>query len=304
MNIVYFPHAIFSSVVSLTQISNVTPSHNIVDIAEFAAGQVGPQFHGTHMASPDNRFDCSQLKSLLDACIAGDYNVCRDLSGTSVDMEFKAGELRGARVAEATTGHFRLRMTTNAFLCWESISARQGATAEARCRVVAAFDGTNDPMVATASVALQATSAVNALFTLGPIKLNGTTHQGVQEADWVNNNSYQEEGAEGDGFPSWVSLETYAPVLTFRTRDLSLLSTYGRSTALSSLTFYLRKKLASGVNVPNATEEHIAFTADQGTIKARQISGGGRPMAEVSVHLNLDAASTPAFEIDTTAAIS
>jgi hypothetical protein len=303
MNIVYFPHAIFSSVLSITQLSDMQPSHNIVDITEFAAGQVGPQFHGTAMASPDNRFSTPQLKSLLDACVAGDYNVCRDLSGTSVDMEFKAGENRGSRLLEAALSHIRLRMTTNAMICWESITARQGANAEARCRVVAAFDGTNDPMVATASVALNGTSAINALFTLGPIVLNGTTHQGVQEADWVNNNTYLEEGAEGDGFPSFVSLDTYAPVLTFRTRDLSLLSTYGRSTALSALTFYLRKKLASGINVPNATAEHIAFTADQGTIKARHIAGA-KPMAEVSVHLNLDAASTPAFEIDTTAAIA
>src|SRR3989304_3622984 len=89
MDIVYYPHAIYApGIFTITQISDVEPGHNFQDLSEFAAGQVGPQFTGSHMASPDHRFTTTQIKSVLDACDV--YNIAKDLSGTSVDTEFKA----------------------------------------------------------------------------------------------------------------------------------------------------------------------------------------------------------------------
>jgi hypothetical protein len=304
MNIIYFPHAVFSSLVSITQMSEVQPGHNFMDLSEFSAGAVGPQFTGTHMASPDNRFSTTQIKGVLDVCISGDYRVARDMSGTTVDAEFRAGDLFGARASTGVLANIRMRMADNSMLCWESLSARQGGLAELRVRSFCASVGGNDPLVTTSGTTLNAASAVNHLYTLGPVKLNGTTHQGVQEASLDNNLSYIEEGAEGDGFPTFIGLDSYAPILTFRTRDLSVLSTYGnRGTPLTALTWYLRKKLNSSINVPNATPQHIAITAAAGTIKARQVSGP-KPMAEVSVALQVVEADTVAFEVTTISTIT
>jgi hypothetical protein len=304
MNIVYFPHAVFSSLLSITQLSDVQPGHNFQDLTEFAAGQVGPQFTGIHMASPDNRFSTTQLKGVLDLLAAGDYNVVRDLSGTTVDVEYRAGEQLGSRVSEAGLAHIRMRMANNSMLAWESLSVRQGGLAELRVRSVAVSVGGNDPLVTTTGVGLNAASTIQHLYTLGPIKINGLTLQGVQEANLDNHLTYTEEGADGDSFPTFISLDTYAPVLTFRTRNLAYLATYGgRGTALSALTFYLQKKLNSGINVPYGTAQHIAITAASGTIQARQASGG-KPLVEVSVALQMPGGSTSAFAVDTLSMIT
>jgi hypothetical protein len=301
---VYYPHAIVSGnpALTLTQLDDVQPAHNYQDLTEFAAGQVGPQFTGTHLASPDNRFSSTQLKAILDVCIAGKYNVIRDLSGGNVDVEFKAGENRGTRIADASLAHIRGRMANNAAICWESFAARMGGTVSLRCRIVAVQVGGNDPLIFTNSLALTASSDVTQLYTLGPVKINGTFLSAVQEVDWANNLQYEEIADSGEPFPTYFGVMRLAPVLTVRTRDLSVVSTFGtRGTALSALSQFLRKKLVSDINEADATAVHIALTATTGTVKARQISGN---MAEVQVHLRQSAQNVAPFSISTTSAIA
>jgi len=307
MDIVYYPQVIYApGIFTITQISDVEPGHNFQDLTEYAASQPGPQFTGSHMASPDNRFRTTQIKSILDATFAGDYGIASDLSGGNVDTEFKAGANLGIRLADAGLVHLRLRMQENAMICWESLSATQGGLAELSCRLVAVYNSAtgNDPMVSTASIALSQTSAVNHLFTLGPVWLNGAVLQGVQDARLDNNIQYEEEGGEGDAFITYAAVRDYRPVFTLHSRNLAYLDTYGeRGTAVSSFFWWLRKKLVSGINVPDATVEHILFSATQGTIKARRIQAGGRAMAEVTVDLHNTAQNLPAYAFDTTSDI-
>lgn len=301
---VYYPHAIVSGTpaLSLTQLDDVQPSHNFQDLTEFAAGQVGPQFTGTHLASPDNRFSSSQIKDIFDACVAGKYNVIRDLSAGNVDVEFKAGENRGTRIADASLAHIRGRMANNAAICWESFSARMGSVVSLRARIVAVMVGGNDPLIFTNSVAITATSAVSQLYTLGPVKVNGTFLSAVQDVEWTNNLQYEEIADSGEAFLTYFSVMRLAPVLTIRTRDLSVISTFGtRGTALSSLSQFLRKKLASDINEADASAVHIGLTATTGTVKARQIATN---MAEVAIHLRQSAQNTAPFSINTATAIS
>jgi hypothetical protein len=300
---VYYPHAIVAGAVfTLTQLDDVAPSHNFQDLTEFAAGQVGPQFTGTHLASPDNRFSSSQITSILDACVAGRYNVIRDLSAGNVDVEFKAGENLGTRVADASLAHLRGRMANNAAICWEGFSARMGAVVSLRSRIVAVMVGGNDPLIFTSGVALTAASAVSHLYTLGPVKINGSFVNAVEEVDWQNNLAYEEVASDGEGFLTYFSVRTLAPVITVRTRDLAVVTAFGtKGTALTSLSQFLRKKLASGINEPDASTVHIALTATTGTVKARQIASN---MAEVQIHLRQSAQNVAPFAVDTASAIA
>lgn len=305
--VVYYPHAIYApGILTLTQLSDMEPGHNFQDLTEYSSCQVGPQFTGTHQASPDNRFSTSQIKSVLDACVAGDLNISRDLSGGNVDTEYKAGLNLASRIADAELSHLRLRMQENAMLCWEELTARQGAVAELRCRLAAIYDaaGGNDPLVPTAGVGLATVADVAHLYTLGPIKLNGSFVEGVVDSTLNNNIEYEEVHSAGDGFLSYLGIKRYRPVLTFRTRNSAVLATYGtRGTALSALRLYYRKKLASGINVADATTEHIAVIATVGTIKARKISSQDA-VAEVTVDLKIAAQNTAAYSIDTAIAIT
>lgn len=310
MQTVYYPHAIYvPGICTITQIGDqMEVGHNFQDLTEFSASQVGPQFTGSHMAAPDNRFSTTQIKSVLDACT--EYNISRDLSGTTASVQYKAGKNLNHRMADDNGGaggnHLFGNMQENAMLAWESISARQDGTAEIRCRIGAVYKVSTgaDPLVFTSTNDITVASDVAHLFTLGPAKLNGSFIEGVEEADVENNIEYEEASGDGDNFLTYLGIRRYRPVFTFRTRNSSYLTTYGtRGTALSSFSFWLRKKLASAINVADATEEHILFTATVGTIKARAIRSA-RAVAEVTVEVRQSAQNTAAYAIDTTAAIA
>lgn len=308
--VVYYPHAVqLAGAGTLVQISDVTPSHNFQDLAEYAASDPSPSFTGTHQASPDNRFSTTQLKTLLDAvktASGGKLNVVRDLSDGIVLVEFKAGENLGSRIAADANGGITFEMLNNAVVWWESLSARQGSVATARVRLAAIFlpQSGNDPMTPAINQDITGTAAVNHLFTLGPIAINGSTLYGVEEMDWNNGIAYEEVGDSGEPFLTYIGTRAIAPVVRVMTNDLSVLNTYGtRGTAISSaVNVYLRKKLVSGINVPNATAEHIRLQITAGTIKARQAQGS-KSMAVVEIAAQVSAQDASPFFVNTAIAI-
>jgi hypothetical protein len=82
------------------------------------------------------------------------------------------------------------------------------------------------------------------------------------------------KSSHGDGFLTYIGIRRYRPVITIRTRKTSYFATYGtRGLPLSSLTCYLRNKLASGINVADATPQHIKITCGTGSIKPREVRG-------------------------------
>lgn len=305
-SVVYYPHAIIASgIMTLTQISGLQPMHDPEDLVELAAGQVGPLFTGTHQGKPGMTFRTTELKELLDAVVAGNYSCGRDLSGGNTDVEFKAGDNLNTREADNANLHIRARFQANAMVTVESITARQGSLAEANVRLSSIYkSGTgNDPLVFTNTVALSVTSSIDHLFTLGPVKLNGSFIEGVEETTLDNRIEYEVVFDSGFGFPTYVAIRTYKPQLRFTARDARIMNTFGtRGTALSALSLFWRKKLLSGHQVADATAEHIKLTATDGTIKDRQL--GDNTAAEVTVDLHMDDQDTPCYEIDTAAAIA
>ncbi len=307
---VFYPHGIVAyddadaELFNITQLSDLSPMHNFEDLSEQGASEVGPQFTGTHQGSPEIPFTTTQIKTILDACVGGRHNLAVDLSAGNVDVFFKSGQLLNDRYPDDEEQHLRARLQDNSMLCWESLSARQGALAELSCRLLAVYNSQtgNDPMVFAAAQELPVPSEIAALFTLGPLKLNGSFVSGVTEWRLENNIEYEKEASDGEPFHSYKAIKEYRPVLTARTRDARVLATYGtRGTALTSMYAFLRMKLASGINIPDATATNLQISSVGGTIKARQIQGADA-VAEITVDLMLDG-NSPAYEIDTTAQI-
>ena len=304
--IVFYPHAISADVYQganlfqLTKIFDVAPSANYRDLVEFAASQVGPQFTGTHMASPDNRFSTHQLGTLFSVTIAGDYYIARNLENHVTDLHYKAGRNLGMRYADNATSHFRMRADRNSMLVVESIEASQGQLAVARCRLCHVYNGqvAVAPLIPTAGVVLTATSTTGNLHTLGPIKVNGSWLTGVTSMRLENNVEYEEEASSGEAFLTYCAVKRYRPVLTIRTRQTDYLATFGvAGTALSSLSCFLRNKLESGINDADATAYHIlAANAGYGTIKARGVQGDDSQV-ELSIDLKQSDQNVAAYSL-------
>lgn len=306
-NVVYYPHAIYFGPTGTTvsQLSDIEPGYNFEHLTEFSASQAIPFFTGSHQAAPDIKFSSSQLKSLLD--LATDYGVAKSFDTGNVDLEYKAGKNLGVRTPNATAAHIRARGTQNVMLVWESLTAKQGQIAEARCRLVYVQNPQTglDPMVFTNSLALAQASDILHLFTLGPVKINGTWFYSVEEVSWNNNIVYEEEVSDGDGFLTYCGVKRYSPVLTITARKVDSMGTFGtKGTALSALSCFLRKKFKSGINVPDATAEHIGFTATSGTIKSIACKSSDKTMSTVEIHLQSDVQDTAPFTYSGSTAIS
>lgn len=305
---VYYPHGIYLTGGSeLTTIMNVRPANNFSDLTEFSASEAGPQFTGTHQAAPDIRFDCNQIGTLFGVMAGADYDVIKSYAAGNVVVEYKSGANLGVRDVDGGNTHVKGTFTENACLIWESFRVRQGGLVEAQCRLGAVYNAASgvDPMVMTAADQdLTITSAVPSLFTLGLQKLNSTSLVGVEEIDWQNNIEYEEVHSDGDGFLSYLAVKKMSPVCRIMTNNIAYMNTYGsRGTALSDFTSFLRKKAASGINVADATAEHIKLVATTGTIKAREITGS-RAMCQLEVAMTSAAQSTGPFAITASVAIS
>lgn len=305
-NLVFVPNAIvMPGGTTVTSLKNLRPSHNFEDLVEYASGDVGPDFTGSHSAAPDCVFDTPQLKEILDLCNVSptvNMSVCADLSSGNTDVEYRRATNRGVRSALADLANLRVRMQSNAFLSWQKFTAKQKQLAEITARLVPVYDGTNAPLVATSSVAITASGSVPTLFTLGPVSINGSAVAGVTETNWDNQIEYLVEMADGVSWPDFVSIQRIAPKITIRSRNTALLSTYGTAgTALTALTVYLRKKLKSDFTVAAGTPQHLAFTAASGTIKAREIADDD---ANVEIEIQLAKSSGVWFSINTAIAIT
>lgn len=297
----YYPHAIvLPSGTVIAQLSDLTPGYELDDLTEFAAGQVGPQFVGSGRSVPHVPFTSTQLLSVLSEIDT--LGVAKSLAAGNTDVYYRAGASLGARVAGASSAHVRMRMASNGLLTWQSIQADQDRTAEIRARILPVWDGTNNPVVVTGSQALAGTSAVNSLFTLGPIKINGSFVGGLTTLTWENNLEYEEVAGDGEEFISYGGVRTVRPVITFRTKNVAVLNTYGaKGTALTALSCFFRKRQSAGINVADATTEHISLTHTAGVIKAQRISNAE---AEVQIHLRQAAADAACFTINVGVAIS
>lgn len=303
---VFYPHAFYTgdSSLTLTQLMNVTPVHNYSDLSEKAPSQVAPQLTGSHQAQPDIKFTVSQLKTLLDKMIAGSFNCAVDLSATSVYLEYRRGKKHGTREAKNAGNHFYGLMDYNAMLTLESLTGQQGGLLEARCRLVSVKTDTAKPLSFVANINLVAVAQVESFFTIGPVKINGTWLGGIESWTFDNQISYEEVLSDGDAYPSYVGVRDIRPRLTVRTRHADAIATFGEEgTALSSLNLFARKKLVSGINVADATAQHLKLIATEGTVKAQSVDGD-KTLTEVTVDLHETTEDTAPYSLNTASAIS
>ena len=302
---VLYPNAIYvPGSITLCQLTDLTSSHNFSDLTEFSAGHAVPLFTGSHQAVPDFKFSHTQIGTMLAQFAAGAYNVAREYNSGTAYAEYRLGDNRGVRDGKGNATHVYGAMVDNSVCFFESIRCRQGQLAEMRCRFVALETASNEPLVFTASVALGGTSTSGDLFTLGPVKTNGTFIGGIESWEWNNNLEYEEVASDGDGFLTYVGVRSSRPVLTIQTRHGSAMATYGnKGTALSALSCFLRKKLASGINIAAGTASHSKLAATAGTIKARSLSGDNA-LCEITIDLHSEQEDTSPFTITNSVAIS
>ncbi len=285
----------------ITQLDDLDPAMSS-QLASFAvAGGIHPSFLGGFGARPAWTFQTTQVKAILDLC--GFWGV--DLSAGNVDLYYQSGVNLGSRTAISSLAHLRFR-ALRCFLYWTNIRASQGSPATISCRLVPTFDGTNVPVVATGSLAIPAETVFSSLYSLGPVKLNGTALSGVQDWSLDLNPNIIERSDSGEDFTTYIGCAAQTPVFNVTLDDIgSWTPSIGVSgLAVTALLAYLRKRVLGTIrHVADATAEHISFAGTDNPCGVATIgrTGGGAASAaspaSQTLQVNLRANTTTATHV-------
>ncbi len=270
-------------------------------------GQPYPSWICTLESKPTIPLTVSDMKTLLD--------VVNPLSGfafpqttvyTTTDFFFTKLAASGTRAG--SSAHVRARLAEGFFVL-NSISVAQGGHATASVTIYPTYDGTNLPFAYATTASLPHTPTVDELFTLGPVKINGTTLSNVTGWTLELNPQVVVPLSDGDLYPTQISLMKVTPKFTVTTTDVAALSTYtltGTAQTSSATEFFLRKLTKHGTRVADATEEHIMFalSSSQGQIYTTGAGGSNNDISICNIVIEPTVTSgSPLFTLDTTAAI-
>lgn len=284
----------------LSQISSGSVNPEMQIVRGKPAGLPGSRFIYNGAQVPAFRFNCEQLKSILDICGCG----LADLTSGNTDLYFKKTANRASRVADATTQHIRCR-APKAVLVPLSLRATLGSPATLSARIVCTWDGTNEPLTPAGGVALAGTPvSCEEQFVVGPVAINGSTISGIQETEIDFGVALFEQMSDGELYLTFIAEQERQPMVTFKTLTASLPSIGLNGSALTSGSFYFRK-CGQTARVPNATAEHLKFSATSGLVHIVDQTGGGNEasLTTIRCELSMPDATTAPLTVDTTSAI-
>jgi hypothetical protein len=135
---------------------------------------------------------------------------------------------------------------------------------------------------------------VNSLYTLGPVKINGTFVTGLQSNDVNFDLGFQELFAGGQVLPSLLFAETLITKLGLTSRTAAYVDNLITSTTSVSIYFRRRKAVDSAAVEADAALKHIKITATGGALIADSITGS---MASAPLTLNVTGAIVMASDV-------
>ena len=276
------------------QIESSSPSPQLQEVLATGGNYTNPLFVGIRGGNPVVTFRTPQVSTLLGE--AGLLGV--DLSAGNTDLWYRKATHLGTLVAAATAGHTRMRIA-KAFMYLRSITAGHQKESTADATILATFDGTNAPIVPAGSTALAGTAASAEHFCLGPVKINGSLVDGIEDATIDMGVSLRIKGDSSQAYPTFAGIRSVSPTISLRGTALEPWTNYGLTgTALSSFSLYLRKvtaDVASGaMYVADATAVHVKFTAATGLVHVTQTEGGDGSDSTTEIRIVLRAADTTA----------
>jgi len=292
----------------ISQLEDHSGGANSEELVGYSSGHIHPLFRATRSQKPGVTFSSTAVGQILTYLLAGSDNYMRDLSSGNTDVEYRQGKSQAFRYATSDSNNERLRLT-KAFLSWDTISASQDQDATISCRLVGLYDtGTgNAPITQVGTGILTGTPAVDAFYTLGPIKLNGSWLESDIEWSLSSGITYEEGGSSGLIYPTYGGGQALDQVLSLTRRGKPWGGLSSLGTTISSLDFYLRKKAVDNQgNVADGTAQHIKFTATNGAILPDTVTGAGNnPIQNASrIGLRASSGSTDPLTISVASAIA
>lgn len=262
-------YTLYAAIVEGSTIDGITSQnidHALTDSILDSDGDPYPRHVGIMEASPMIAMHGLSLAKTITAIPL----IGTSLAATSVYLRKCAA--KGIR----TSGSAHVKGLINSGLAvLRNITAEQGGVANIGFELHPQYNGSDEPIVYTANNALGGTPALSEVFTVGPVKINGSFIGGVQSINVDFAVDVKKDRSDGDPYPTYVYIATIRPVVRIRVLH-EILVAYGidglAQSSVDSLV-YFRKLQKNGMRVADATVEHVGIAMDDGMITARTVSG-------------------------------
>lgn len=270
-------------------------------------GQVDPNFAAIMRGSPVLSFTTSAITRALTA--AGISGLA--ISGTAVDLWFQKYAQGGIRTSGSNSTKYS---AAYGLLCPRTLRCVHNGYATLTYDVWARTNdgGATFPLAVTAAQAMPSITAADQLFTTGPVKINGTALEGIQDLTIDFGLRLVASGGSGCPFPEFIAIDKRQPVITAISTHVDFPTESGMALHVAQgstdSVAYLRKIAQNGaggvVRVADATTEHISFTMDDGIVTIRETRAAtGEAAIEVVLEPSYDG-SNAILVVSTAAAIA
>lgn len=208
------------------------------------------------------------------------------------------------------TSHRQYRFTEG-LIVPRRLSVEHQGDAELTYDVLPTYDGTNDIVQVSDSVAVPSVPSDDERFTIHSVSLGGVTISGVKSIEIDFGINVEREGADSDLWPTHASIVSINPVLTIRGITMDWLSSsniplIGKSGTHANSVIKLRKRLQTQAGfVADGTSEHISITGNGLAYIDDAYASQGDSPNEVSIVMPMryDGSNAP-LVVDTTATLS
>jgi hypothetical protein len=274
--------------------------------SEPSSGDPYPSHQAIVSQKPAPSFTSYHIATLLDAIGVAGLKIA---SATNYGLRFYAQQYTEGSTPASGSVHRRYTVREGMILPRRITCSHQG-DAQLEVDVLVTYDGTNDPIVITDTVAMPSGLTDAQRFTLGPITFGGVSLPQVTGIDINFGLGAVTRGSNSEIWDTHASLRTIRPSLTLRGIDIewfksSVIPLIGLSGTHANSAIYLRKRAVGGTFVADATAEHQKFTACGLAYIDRAFAASTNEDAEpaVMIPLRYDGTNYP-IVVDTTSAIT
>jgi hypothetical protein len=269
-------------------VGNARVAPEIESMLVHPAGHPFPMFRAHARMKPLISFSTRQINTVLANIGSGGLEVTSDTF-----LYFKLATVTGS-VARATTSHRRFRVPLS-LAFWTTARLPHNGGGEIDVVVAASYDGSNEPIIPTSSVALSGNLAAGDHFGAGPCAINGAAQAGIQDITVNSGLREMREGGESELFDTFVAVEMGQPTIELSFLNSTALHTYAlQGTVLNGTTgivAYGRKFSPNGGRVANVTAEHLYFQGLLGSIVVVEDAADGVRPAVARIRAELVASS-------------
>lgn len=276
----------------ISSIINGDTSMDLEILTHNGSGHDGPLWKGAGEEKPVVSFGTLDLKAVLSTIgvpIGG-------LVLTQAANQFWKKISQVASESRSSLTHTK-QVVNAGVLYWETINLLNNDKSNIDCKIAAVYDGSNDTIVTTGSIALPTTalSAVS-VYGVGPIQLNGTLFKYIQSVTISSGITLTRHYSDSDSKPYRVETKV-APTVTILTEKISDQATLGfRGGSLNGTTglaVYGRefvKDVSGGVTrTPATTATHFKASFPSGTYRANRINASEDGTAQLEIIAEISA---------------